>query len=67
MGLIRKERECKMQHIDEPLKKYNPVVLRDWKDNSPFPYMDEVPDGKYVKFEDVKKFLKLIAEKVRMS
>ena len=57
-----------MQHIDEPLKRYEPRIFN--KSNSPALKLrlviDEVPDGKYVKYDDVKHFLELLAQKVRM-
>jgi hypothetical protein len=51
-----------MQHIDEPLKRYEPVI----PDYAFIAEMYEISDGEYVKYEDVKKFLALIAMKVRM-
>ncbi len=54
-----------MQHIDEFLRRYDPVVLKTPKHNVPFPYMDEIAGGKYVKYQDVKDFLAIISKKLR--
>ncbi len=57
-----------MQHIDEYLKRYSPdVESNTYAGRTDYRVvMDEVHDGKYVKYEDVKHFLELLAQKVRM-
>ncbi len=51
-----------MQHMDEPLKRYNIKLISCAKC-----VMDEEVDGEYVKFDDVVKFLAIIAKKVRIT
>ncbi len=63
-----------MQHIDQKLMRFSPTVIKyDAEDVirtttpvvSDIAVMDEDSSGEYVRYEDVKKLLQLIADKVR--
>ncbi len=53
--------ELTMQHMDEPLKRYDMQLISCAKC-----VMEESNVGTYVKYEDVKEFLEIIAKKVRL-
>ncbi len=64
-----------MQHVDQKLKRFKPTIIKYNAEDvirntvpvvSNIVVMDEESDGEYVRYEDVKKLLQLLAEKVRM-